>query len=229
MRRCCRRAGLYFDDWYHIEHASQKTLAQQLAEFSPIASEPQAIGNLEWWAYWRLFHLNPLPYFVTGLLLHAICTLLIFLVSKELGLGFRGGVIAATWFGLNPALFHTVSWISTTTEYPYALVFCMLTLICYLRGVIRPQTVRWILCSYFGSFLSSGDQSQNAVSLPAVPVSGAGNRQSVHAGKIVQDLVQGIGRESIATIALLGDFLWYTHGYCFPRAGPELTGYRSTR
>ncbi len=132
-----------FDDWYHIEHASQKTLARQLAEFSPIDTEPQAIGNLEWWVYWRIFHLNPLPYFVTGVLLHVICTLLIFLVSKELGLGFRGSVIAATWFGLNPTLFHTVSWISTTTEYPYALVFCMLTLICYLRGVIRPQTVRW--------------------------------------------------------------------------------------
>jgi hypothetical protein len=132
------------DDWYHIEHASQKTLERQLAEFSPIDTESQAIGNLEWWAYWRLFHLNPLPYFVTGVILHAICTLLIFLVSKELGLGFRGGVIAAIWFGLNPALFYTVTWISTATEYPYALVFCMLTLICYLRGVIRPPTVRWI-------------------------------------------------------------------------------------
>ena len=150
------KGNFLFDDWYHLEFASEKSLSRIFAEFSPIEPESQAVGNVEWWCYWRLFHLNARPYFVTGLLLHVICILLIVLVSKELGLRNSGALIAGVWFGLNPVLVHTLSWIATTTEYPFALIFCMLTLMCFLRGGMRPKTVRWgyLFLSYFFYFLA---------------------------------------------------------------------------
>jgi hypothetical protein len=143
-----RTCSFMFDDWYKMEYASQKTLAEQLSEFSPLSPETQALGNATWWVFWRLFHLNSVPYHIAVILLHVICTLLIFGAGRELGLSFCGGTVAATLFGLHPAMFETVDWISPATEYSYSLIFSLLSLLLFLRGVIRPAAIRWIYVSF---------------------------------------------------------------------------------
>lgn len=61
---------------------------------------------------YRLFGLNPLPYHATNLILHLVCTALVYAFLRDLGVRAREATLAALIFGVHPLQVESIAWIS---------------------------------------------------------------------------------------------------------------------
>ena len=92
----------------------------------------------------RLYGLNPTGHHLTNLLLHAVNTVLLFLVlSRMTGAVWRSAFVAAL-LGVHPLHVESVAWISERKDVLSAL-FWMLTMFAYVRYVERPGLSRYSL------------------------------------------------------------------------------------
>ena len=114
---------------------------------------------------YRLFGENPLPFHVTNLLLHILCTLLVFRILQMLGIDLVYAVFGALLFGIHPMRVESVAWITERKDVLYG-VFYMASIIMYIRYVTGPvRNSRLLLYSillFLGSLLSKIE----AVTLP---------------------------------------------------------------
>jgi tetratricopeptide (TPR) repeat protein len=96
----------------------------------------------------QFFGLKPWGHHLSSLLLHAINTLLVFLVLKRMtGATWRSAVVAAL-FAWHPLHVESVAWVAERKDVLSA-TFWMLTLWAYLRYAQKPEPGRYLLCLLF--------------------------------------------------------------------------------
>jgi tetratricopeptide (TPR) repeat protein len=110
------------------------------------------LANGEPW----LFHLN-------NILLHLLCTLLVFVLLKRLGISFFISLVVTILFGIHPMRIESVVWITERKDVLFGL-FYLLSLILYLDFAKNRKTVFFVL-SILAFILSLLSKIQ-AVTLP---------------------------------------------------------------
>lgn len=145
------------DDFYFLEKASSgfRASVDQFFNTRPGQFRPLTKG-LYFLVMWPLFGLNPVPYHVVSLVLHAVNTILSGVVLRRLGVSRTMSWIAALLFAANVSHLEAVAWISCVQELMGA-TFAFLALIWgidAMRGKSRmaviaaPVAYLLALCSY---------------------------------------------------------------------------------
>ena len=87
--------------------------------------------------HWRLFGADPRPWHLSGMGLHALVSLLVFVLARRLRLGRGAALFAGLLFALHPAHVESVAWISGATD-PLLACFTLLALLGELAARRRP-------------------------------------------------------------------------------------------
>lgn len=116
-----------------------------------------------------LFAPNPLehPFFfhVNNVWMHVVCTLFVFLIFTELGLGRIAAVIGALLFGIHPMRVESVAWITERKDVLYGLFF-LASLYAYIRYARNDAAkTKWYAFALLLSVFSYFSKVQ-AVTLP---------------------------------------------------------------
>lgn len=116
-----------------------------------------------------LFAPNPLehPFFfhVNNVWMHVVCTLFVFLIFTELGLGRIAAVIGALLFGIHPMRVESVAWITERKDVLYGMFF-LTSLYAYIRYARNDAAkTKWYAFALLLSVFSYFSKVQ-AVTLP---------------------------------------------------------------
>jgi hypothetical protein len=107
------------DDYNYVV---PKGWEQVLNFFNPVGRAVYRPWNwLSWAIDWALFGDNPLPWHLTGFLMHAINMVAAALVVRAITGSAGVGLLAATLFGLHPAAPETVTWVGGRADISFAL------------------------------------------------------------------------------------------------------------
>jgi hypothetical protein len=116
------------DDYNYVV---PKTLATVINFFNPVGRAAYRPTNwLTWAVDYQLFGPNPPGWHLTGLLLHAVCTLLVVLLTRELVAAWRPGdggagrwlpLLTGAFFAVHPSHPETVTWTGGRADLPFAL------------------------------------------------------------------------------------------------------------
>ena len=99
---------------------------------------------------------EPLLFHITNLMLHLICTLLVFQVLRLLKLDLIYAAFGALLFGIHPMRVESVAWITERKDVLYSL-FYLASVIMYIRYIESPHKRKLLLYSillFLGSLLS---------------------------------------------------------------------------
>jgi tetratricopeptide (TPR) repeat protein len=120
---------------------------------------------LTWALEFKFFGLNPFPYHLDNLLLHLICTLLVFYFFSLLRLPVIYAAFGALLFGIHPMHVESVAWITERKD----LLFCLFylgSLITYIKFILSEnRKLRFFLLTLL-LFIFSLFSKIQAVSLP---------------------------------------------------------------
>ena len=110
---------------------------------------------LNWAVLYRFFGLNPIPYHLQAVVLHAANAVLVFFLARVL---FRTGAnsanasdgravsvcagLAALWWAVHPLRVEVVAWV-TQERYAQAVFFSLISLLCYVRAATEPRHPLW--------------------------------------------------------------------------------------
>lgn len=126
------------------------------------------LTTLSWWAEYKLFEFNPLPYHAFNVLLHLINTWLVYTLAARLSGRSITAIIVAALFALHPMHVESVAWISERKGLLCA-VFYFTALLQYLKySDSGYQKKNYILCLL--AFVASLLSKSAAVTLPVLMV-----------------------------------------------------------
>ncbi len=118
-------------------------------------------------AEYNFFGLNPLPYHLTNILLHALNALLAGILVWLLSGRRRVALVAALLFAVHPLRVESVAWVTERKDVLFA-AFYLAALIAYVLHLRRRSTIGYILSLV--SFILSGLAKGAALTLPIVLV-----------------------------------------------------------
>ena len=134
---------------------------------TPVADAYVPLPVLTFAVEYHLFGLNPLPYHFTNLILHLICTLLIFQFLRLLKLDSIYAAFGALLFGIHPMHVESVVWITERKDLLYGL-FYLASIICYLKYIrLQGKGLNFFILGLFFFILALFSKIQ-AVTLPIV-------------------------------------------------------------
>ena len=114
---------------------------------------------------YKMFGNAPLPFHVTNLILHLLCTLLVFRILRLLRIDLIYAAFGALLFGIHPMHVESVAWISERKDVLYS-AFYLAAIITYIRYVTespdKSKFPLYIILLFLGSLLSKIE----AVTLP---------------------------------------------------------------
>lgn len=115
---------------------------------------------------YRIWGLNPAGYHFTNILLHAVSTILVFLILRRFKLKDGASMLAAVLFAAHPALADAVAGVSGRSD-PLCSMFFLASFFFYVRAV-HETTVKGFLFLIFsyGGFTLALLTKENAISLP---------------------------------------------------------------
>lgn len=113
----------------------------------------------------HFFGLNPKVYHINNILLHLLCTALVFLLLKQVGASLFITFIVTLLFGIHPMRVESVAWITERKDTLYTLFF-LLALMAYIR-YRQKGNIRFYFLSLF-IFVFSLLSKIQAVTLPLV-------------------------------------------------------------
>ena len=93
---------------------------------------------------YKFSELNPKPYHITNILLHLACTLLVFILLKQLGMNLFITFTVTLLFGIFPMRVESVAWITERKDVLYSFFF-LLSAISYLQYMKDKKTVYYLL------------------------------------------------------------------------------------
>jgi len=113
---------------------------------------------------YNLFGLHPVPFHVTNLLLHLLCTLLVFQLFRLLKMNILFAAAGALLFSIHPMRVESVAWITERKDVLYSLFYlaALVTHIQYIRSGQDKKFYRLTLLFFFLALLSKIE----AVTLP---------------------------------------------------------------
>lgn len=114
---------------------------------------------------WKLGKGNPFLYHLDNLILHLLCTALVWFFFRALGLSVWWSGFAALLFGIHPMRVESVAWITERKDLFYAF-FCLASLLAYLRYLASEKTLPLLLAFIF--FVLSLCSKVQAITLPFV-------------------------------------------------------------
>ena len=125
------RAGFIWDDESHLTRNPCVVGPLGLKE---IWTTTQAVYYplvlTTFWALHKLFGLNPLPYHLLNIFLHAASAILFWRVLRQLGV--RGAWLGAALWGLHPVMVQSVAWV-TELKNTQSCLFYLLSIFFFLR------------------------------------------------------------------------------------------------
>jgi protein O-mannosyl-transferase len=114
---------------------------------------------------YKLFGLHPLPYHITNLLLHLLCTLLVFQLFRLMKINIFFAAAGAILFGIHPMRVESVAWIAERKDVLYSVFYlaALVTHVKFIRaGEEGKKLYRLTLLFFFLALLSKIE----AVTLP---------------------------------------------------------------
>jgi len=111
----------------------------------------------------HFFGLNPKPFHIDNLILHLLCTALVFIFMKLMGINLFVSFIVAMLFGIHPMRTESVAWVTERKDVLYTL-FYLLSVIFYIHFRKSGHSLLYLLS--MGSFILSLLSKIQAVSLP---------------------------------------------------------------
>lgn len=159
------RAGFVFDDTTLITDNPMVKASDGLSRFWFTTQAPDyyPLTWSLWWVEWRLWGDNPLGYHVVNILLHAVNTILVWMVLQRLKV--PGAWLAGVVFALHPVNTATVAWISEQKN-TLSMLFYAMAVLLYLKYDEEGQP-QWYRLSV-GAFLLALLSKTVVVMLPVV-------------------------------------------------------------
>src|SRR6266481_8236018 len=132
------RAGFIWDD---ADHLTQNPCVVGPLGFKEIWITTQAVYYplvlTAFWALHKFFGLNPLPYHLLNILLHAASAILLWRVLQVIRV--RGAWLGAALCALHPVMVQSVGWV-TELKNTQSCLFYLLSIFCFLSWEEHSQT-----------------------------------------------------------------------------------------
>jgi len=116
---------------------------------------------------YKIWGLNPLPFHITNLLLHLICTFLVFRILRVLKLDALYAAAGALIYGVHPMGVESVAWVTERKDLLYT-VFYFASFLSYLYYVHAKKHKPSLFAISLGLFILALFSKIQAVSLPLV-------------------------------------------------------------
>ena len=103
------------------------------------------------WVLHKFVGLNPLPYHILNVLMHAGSAVLLWRLLRQLGV--RGGWLGAALWALHPVMVQSVAWV-TELKNTESCLFYLLSIFCFLRWEEQARVVRRKITAMFALSLT---------------------------------------------------------------------------
>jgi tetratricopeptide (TPR) repeat protein len=113
---------------------------------------------------YSLFGLHPFPYHLTNLILHLLCTLLVFRLFRMLKINILYAAFGAVLFGIHPMRVESVAWITERKDVLYS-VFYLAAIVTHVKFIQSEKNVKFYRLTLLFFFLALLSKIE-AVTLP---------------------------------------------------------------
>ena len=124
------------------------------------------LTTLSYFFEYHFAGVNPLPYHILNIVLHLICTWLVYRFTYRLSGSTITAAIVSLFFGIHPMHVESVAWISSRKDLLYTIFFLLSSLQYLKYQQAQSKTAHYIACLIF--FVAAILSKAAAVSLPLV-------------------------------------------------------------
>jgi protein O-mannosyl-transferase len=155
--------NVYITENIHVTHWGPDSFKEIFTK--PVNQSYVPLPMLTFAVEYGLFGKNPIPFHVSNLLLHILCTLLVFQLLRLLNLDIGYAALGALLAGIHPMRVESVAWITERKDLLYSL-FYLASMIFYIRSFQdKEHKVIYRLLSLF-TFIFALLSKIQAVTLP---------------------------------------------------------------